>query len=734
MLPDAIEGYRLDYRIGGSSSDVYKGEYGDTAVAVKVLHATVEGVARRRFEYESVFLQRLRHSGIAEFIDAGVSAEGRPYLTTRYFEGVPITDYARDQALDTRARVGLLLECCKILHFAHLRGVVHRDIKPANLLVDSSGGLKVLDFGVASGDVLPAAEAALTEQGQFLGTLPYMSPEQVSTSTDNLTSATDTYSLGAVGYELLTHQLPVAIAGLPIQAALEAIQSDAVASVSSVSDRGDRQLDAILHKMLSKDPAARYNSLAEVADDLQRWLDGRLVLAQMPTLRDELLHLIRRNQLLAGTVAVVFSVTLLAAAVSSWFAWREAQARQVAEVQLERTRGLSTFLVEMLQSSNPERGGSAALTVKEVMLKAAGDVENKISDDPQIEATIRCTLGVSLLVLGDQAASEIQALRGNELVADAPATDAWEECRLALGQAQFYRFDRDAARTTLKELLAKTRKPRFSNEVLTKAELNIAIADNYDGQHQAAYERMKVLMETPYSVLPEEDEYRLYGVHEYGVSLFGINRFEEAADVLQRSIELRTAKFSASHPQTLFSLAYLGYVRREQGRFDEAAEIFRRVVAARTEAYGPTHRQTLLANRDLLQVLVLKGDLEAAAGPAALLEPGIDSLTSVPELRMTITQELANYAARQQRWQRAETLFREIIDYLDTVEGKPIAKLIMARLDYGNMLIAARRPAEALAQFEAGLKEVETHLGPQHLYYQRLQHAQLSAGVESRGG
>ena len=732
ITQDAIPLYRLDYRIGGGSSDVFKGEFEGIPVAVKVLRAEVDGTARKRFEYESLFLQRLRHPNIAEFLDAGVTEAGHPYLTTRYFDGVPITQYALDQSLDTEARIKLLLDCCKILHFAHLRGVVHRDVKPANLLVDSSGALKVLDFGVASGVALPASESPVTEQGQFLGTLPYMSPEQVTTDSDNLTSATDTYSLGAVAYELLTGYLPIPLAGLPIQSALEAIQTQLVAPVSTRTGRGDSQLDAVINKMLQKDPAARYNSLAEVADDLQRWLDGKWVLAKMPSMRDELLHFIKRNQLLAGTVSAVFLVTVIAAGISTWFAWRENIARQEAELQLARTQGLSTFLVEMLQSSNPERGGSEALTVKEVMLKAAGDVQNKISDDPQIEATIRCTLGVSLLVLGDQVASEAQAMRGNELVANAAGTDAWEECRLALGQAQFYRLDRDAARETLQDLLDNTVKPRFSNEVLTKAELNIAIADNYDGQHQAAYERMKALVETPFDVLPENDEYRLYGVHEYGVSLYSISRFEEASEVLQQSVALRTEKFSATHPQTLFSLAYLGYVRREQGQYRAAVKIAQQVTDARAEAYGPVHRQTLLGHRDVLEAAILAQDLETCAEKAALLESEAHRVEGVPVLRLSINQQLANFAAAEQRWSDAEALFLEIVDYLDALEERPIARMLLARRDYGNMLAAAGRPEEARSQYETGLQEVALHLGEEHAFYTKLATArqQLGGGAE----
>src|SRR5262249_54087565 len=176
-------------------------------VALKVMrHGLVSRSALRRFEYESQFLARLRHPGIAQVFDAGVHEDGAgalPYFVMEYIAGAkPITDYAR--SLGTRERVALFLQLCDAIHHGHQNGIIHRDIKPANVLVDPAGLCKVIDFGVARAtDSDVALTSMQTNIGQLIGTLQYMSPEQVEADPNNVDVRSDVYSLGVLLYELL---------------------------------------------------------------------------------------------------------------------------------------------------------------------------------------------------------------------------------------------------------------------------------------------------------------------------------------------------------------------------------------------------------------------------------------------------------------------------------------------------------------------------------------------------
>ena len=711
-----INGYSFQRLLSNSGSgEVFLAEFQGQLVAVKISSQLEDERARARFEYERLFLSRLRHSHISELVDSGYTDDGRPYISTRYIRGQSITEYVSEHQLSLNQILTILIKASDILHFAHTRGVIHRDVKPDNLLVNHSGEVYIIDFGIARETDSHGWQSGLTEHGQLLGTLGYMSPEQLKTSGESPAITADIYSLGIIAYELICSRHPLDIDNKPLHEALETLLNTDPAAASSLVEGPDAQLDAVLAKMLHKEAVNRYPSMAEVGADFRRWMENEPVLAKPPSFTEELGLLVRRNNLFFAAFASVMAVTLLAAAVSGWFAYRENIARSNAETQLERTRGLTNFLVEMIQSSNPERGGSQALTVKEVMLKAAGDVQSKISDDPKIEATIRCTIGVSFLVLGDQPTSEQQAIRGTELVASWPGTDAWEECQLALGQAQFYRLDREAARTTLYELLDTTTKPRFSNDVMTKAELNIAIADNYDGRHQEAFERMDALVKTPYETLAEFDEYRLYGVHENGVSLAGLNRFSDAANALRESVRLRTEKFSADHPQTLFSKIYLANVLSDRGDFQEARAIYDEVIEARTQAYGPAHRQTLIAKRDLLNTLVQLGELSAAEQLAAELQGNYEVFSSVAELELQARGMVGRYDAARGAVDEAVRQLEPVVDYLDSITKAPMAKLLLHRIDYAQLLIIQNRWPEARQQLEHSVAETTRYLGEEHL-------------------
>jgi len=213
-------------------------------VALKVLRPGLLGsAALRRFEYESEYLARLRHPNIAEVIAAGTAdvplAPGSgdaaeapsswrlrlPYFVMEFVpDARPITMFAAANALSERARLELFAQVCEAVQHAHQRGVIHRDLKPANILVDGEGGVKVIDFGVARAtDADLALTTLVTETGQLVGTLQYMSPEQVSGAAEEIDTRSDVYALGVTLYELLCGRLPYEVSGTSIVAAARII-------------------------------------------------------------------------------------------------------------------------------------------------------------------------------------------------------------------------------------------------------------------------------------------------------------------------------------------------------------------------------------------------------------------------------------------------------------------------------------------------------------------------------
>ena len=234
---------------------------------------------------ERDILAGLEHPNIARFYDAGVDAQGRPFMAMEYVEGQTIDVYCSERKLSIRERLALVLDVAKAVAYAHSKLVVHRDLKPANMLVTAGGAVRLLDFGIAKlieGETVN--EARLTQLSGRLLTPDYASPEQIRG--EAIGTATDVYSLAVVTYELLTGTRPYR---LKRQSAAELEQAiaevDPRLASEAVDDkprkrqlRGD--LDAILNKAMKKSPSDRYGTVDAFAGDLQRYLAGEVVLAQ----------------------------------------------------------------------------------------------------------------------------------------------------------------------------------------------------------------------------------------------------------------------------------------------------------------------------------------------------------------------------------------------------------------------------------------------------------------------
>jgi len=274
--------YRLISLMGeGGMGAVYLAERSDAEfrrhVAIKVLRA---GLASRdaiaRFRDERQILADLDHPGIVRLID-GSTSDGMPYLVMEKIDGVPITRHA--EGLSIRDRIALVRPACAALAYAHAKNVVHRDIKPSNILVTSDGAVKLVDFGIAK--LLDATEReARTRTGAALLTPEYASPEQACG--DPVTPATDVYSLGAVIYELLAGRPPLQPRGGAL-AMLKVISEEEPAFPSTLAPSVTRELDHIVMKALSKDPARRYASIEDLDRDLERFLEGRPISAGPPS-------------------------------------------------------------------------------------------------------------------------------------------------------------------------------------------------------------------------------------------------------------------------------------------------------------------------------------------------------------------------------------------------------------------------------------------------------------------
>jgi aminoglycoside phosphotransferase (APT) family kinase protein len=319
QLPERIGPYRILGRLGaGGMGIVYRAEQEKPrrVVALKVIrpgHTSPE--RQRRFEYEAEVLGRLHHPGIAQIFEAGTTEAGedsQPFFAMELIEGQPLTTYAREKNLDTRERLRLFLKICEAVQHAHLKGVIHRDLKPGNILVDATGQPKVLDFGVAraADPELPHSQPG-TVIGQLVGTIPYMSPEQVQADPHALDPRSDVYTLGVICYELLAGRLPHDFKGKAQPEIARIIGQDDPTPLRSCDRTYRGDLETIVHKALERDRSRRYQSAAELAADIERYLRDEPIVARPAGTWYQLRKFARRNRMLVGAAAVVFVVLVL---------------------------------------------------------------------------------------------------------------------------------------------------------------------------------------------------------------------------------------------------------------------------------------------------------------------------------------------------------------------------------------------------------------------------------------
>jgi Flp pilus assembly protein TadD/predicted Ser/Thr protein kinase len=320
-IPSAIGHYRIIRLLGqGGMGAVYEAEQESPRrkVALKVIRpGLADPTLLRRFEQEAEALGRLQHPGIAQIYEAGTADSGfgaQPYFAMEFIHGKTMNEYVRQQRLSLPQRLELMAKICEAVHHAHERGLIHRDLKPGNIVVDETGQPKILDFGVARVTDSDSQATRQTDLGQIVGTLAYMSPEQVLADPLELDTRSDVYALGVIFYELLAGRRPYDVSGAKVHEAVQTIRDTDPERLSSIQRvyRGD--VETITTKALEKDKGRRYRSAGDMAGDIRRYLANEPIIARPPSAGYRLQKFYQRHRIaVIGTVAAVALAALSAA-------------------------------------------------------------------------------------------------------------------------------------------------------------------------------------------------------------------------------------------------------------------------------------------------------------------------------------------------------------------------------------------------------------------------------------
>lgn len=355
-------------------------------VALKLPHAWLMSTAqRRRLSRERDFLAGLTHPNIARLYDAGITDDGQPWLALEHVEGIRIDEHCRQRALGVPARLALFAQVLDAVQAAHARLIVHRDLKPANILVTSEGTVKLLDFGIAKllDDGGSGESTELTRLTGRAATPDYAAPEQLAGAA--VTTATDVYSLAVILQELLCGQRPerqtrAADARLASQYVFAAHAAELGGLDARRLQRllqGD--LDAILAKALALEPAQRYGSVEQFAEDLRRHRDSLPISARRITRRERARRFVRRNRVPLGVSALVLVLVLAGASASLWQAER-------ARVEARRANATRDFLLKVIGSSGKLQAQDRApgsTTIREMIDSIVDGANANLQEQPE---------------------------------------------------------------------------------------------------------------------------------------------------------------------------------------------------------------------------------------------------------------------------------------------------------------------------------------------------------------
>ncbi|MHC4347072.1 MAG: serine/threonine protein kinase, partial [Planctomycetota bacterium] len=386
-------------------------------VALKVMRrGAASSRAMRRFQHEAEILGRLRHANIGQIYEAGTFDEGhgvQPYFAMELVKGRPLPAYCESAQLGTRQRLALFARICDAVQYAHQQGIIHRDLKPDNVLVDDSGEPKILDFGIARAtDADIQATTLRTDIGQLIGTVPYMSPEQVTGDPGALDTRSDIYSLGVVLYELLCGRLPHDLREKNIPEAIRMIREEDPTPLSSINRvfRGD--VETIVAKALDKDKDRRYQTAAELAADVRRYLQNEPIVARPPSTFYQLRKFARRNRPLVAGVIGMFALLIAGiAGTGTGFLQARNQARKATAT--------NEYLMRLFTSGGMDdmdpHAGEEVLTLEQLVDEASRNLSSAFPDWPDVRADLLFQIGRMSRSLGRYDKMESHLRQAHEL-------------------------------------------------------------------------------------------------------------------------------------------------------------------------------------------------------------------------------------------------------------------------------------------------------------------------------
>jgi len=740
-----IRGYAdvVEHRRGGQGV-VYVATQVSTRrrVAVKVLleGGRSDADRRRRFEREIDIVAGLNHPHIVKVFDSGVTDDGRLYCVMEFIEGASLDELitARGGALGgVDAVVALFTIICDAVQFAHQRGVIHRDLKPSNVRIDPHGAPHVLDFGLAKATFGAAAHTQMSMTGDFMGSLPWASPEQAAGTPDQIDVRSDVYALGVMLYQVLTGTFPYAVAG-PTSDVLNHIRHSEPVSPKRVLPSLDDDLATIVLKCLAKEPDRRYQSAGELARDLRHHAAGEPIEARRDSAWYGIRKTLARYRSMVRVIALVLAGAV-AAAVWMGVLWNRAtqaerlaadrlekvelaraaekKAHAAALAETERTQKIAAFLDTTLRFVDPwKHPGRDVTPMREMLDSAVARLEAAFPDQPEVEAALAGTLGNDYWTLGMLDRAEPLLRRSLALFEQAAGNDDPRtfEARHNLASLLTDRGAHDEAERLFRALLEDELRvlgPDARQTIQTTNNLGYDL--DWQGRLPEAIEFYERALDAGLRVLGPKSIDTMHTMNNLSLAYAAVGRREEGERLMRDVIDGRTEVLGADHPETLQARMNLAEQVVSLGRVAEGVELFRTVLAEIEAALGRDHPLRSSCVNNLASALGTLGKVEEAqplyqeAYEASVRFAGPDSPIALLRKNQVVCGLI-----ELKRFEEAVPMARELKDELRRKVGPDDMRTLIAAGNLASALLELKRADEARAQWEEIIAIGEPVLGP----------------------
>lgn len=698
----------------GGMGEVWLAERSDgefeQRVAIKQLAWPTPGLLER-FRRERQFLAALQHPFIARLIDGGVDSRGAPFLAMEYVEGVPITTFADQNALDVRARLHLFCAVCGAVQYAHQNLIVHRDLKPSNIFITPDGSPRLLDFGIAKA-LAPTGNPARTETAARLLTPDYAAPEQFTGGA--ITTAVDVYALGVVLYELLTGRRPVrALSNSDVPQLPEpTAPSVAITDASKRRDprarilRGD--LDRIVLTSLAAEPQRRYPTVAALEADIHRFLEGRPIAAQRDAVWYRLRKFARRNRVAIAAATLVFAVCIAATAISL----HEAAA---ARAQAQRATSVREFLSGVFGLATPDGSHGQPITAHQLLERGESELDARSGGDAATRGDIAALLGKLYRDVGDY-------------------ERAWRVLNPALARVNDASIPNDVRARVLVAAAAAEAEDRndFAGALAHARQASVLLESSADVDWESLGEASRVIAlclirnsENESAVTFLNERIAMMRVHsaarsaalaeEYvllGVALGKIARYESAQAAFNEGLERLRALFGDKSDRYASALNEMAAMRMDQGDFKHAEALDREVLAIHTATLGPDHQNTLTAHHNLLGAIEKQGRYAEVLPERLHLMQRVQASPQVaPIWKANQFDAVSNDYRELGRFAESESAARNAVALLTQSQGPRSPRSVIAMRHVALALMFQDRLSEAEAMLRDALSITLEHGG-----------------------